>query len=138
MKMPRKPYPYEELVQEIRELLTSQVFFGISDDADMYAVRMGDESPMNAQVSSNVSKQRQAENLGLELVEIGEPAAEAVALGLRMQGRWRQELLPFAKEHRGVPVIRAALELVAVRERDPLAWRAEQLLKQSRGGKEKG
>lgn len=86
---------------------------------------------MNAQVSRNVSRQRQAENLGLELVEIGEAAAEAVALGLRMQGQWRQDLLPCAKAHREVPGIRAALEQVAVRKRDPLAWRAGQILGES-------
>lgn len=130
--MTRHPYPHEELVQGIREVLTGQVFLAISDDADMYAVRMGDESPMNAQVRRNVSKQSQAEALGLELVEIGEPAVEAVALGLRMQGQWwRRDLLPYAKQHRDVPVIRAALELVAVRKRDPLAWSAAQILEGS-------
>lgn len=97
----------------------------------MYAVGMGDESPMNAEVSRNMSRARRAENLGLDLVEIGEPAAEAVALGLRMSGHWRKDLLPFAKEHREVPVIRAALKLVAVRKRDPLAWWAEQILEQA-------
>lgn len=39
--MTRKPYPHEDLVQEIRGLLTGQVFFAISDDSDMYAVRRG-------------------------------------------------------------------------------------------------
>lgn len=126
--MTRLPYPHENLVQGIPELLTSRVFLAISDDSDMYAVRMGDESPMNAQVRRNVSKQSQAEALGQELVEIGEPAAEAVALGLRMQGQWRHDLLPFAKQHRDVPLIRAALELVAVRKRDPMAWLAARIL----------
>lgn len=130
--MSRKPYPHEDLVQEIRGLLTGQVFYAISDDSDMYAVRMGDESPMNAQVRRNVSRQSQAEALGQELLEIGEPAAEAVALGLRMQGQWRQDLVSFAEQHRDVPVIRAALELVAVRKRDPLAWQAEQILGKSK------
>ena len=126
--MARKPYPHENLVQEIRGLLTGQVFFAISDDSDMYAVRMGDESPMNAQVRRNLSRQSQAEALGQELLEIGEPAGEAVALGLRMQGQWRHDLLPFADRHRDLPVIREALHLVARRRRDPLAEPAKEIV----------
>ncbi len=41
--------------------------------------------------------------------------------GLRMQGRWRLELLPYAEKFAYVPVIAKALELVRKRERDPLA-----------------
>ena len=32
----RKPYRHEELVQEIRKQITSQIYSAISDDMDMY------------------------------------------------------------------------------------------------------
>jgi hypothetical protein len=126
--MKRKPYPHEDLVQEIRKQITSQDYSFISDDHDMYYTDESGYSPMKQQGDLNSEKQQRARECGERLVEIGEAAAEAVALGLRMQGGWRESLLPFADEHRGMPVIHEALVLVAKRERDPLALSAADIL----------
>ena len=120
--MKRKPYPHEELVQELREIgvsLNTRRF--ISDDMDMYYVEAAGFSPIERQMERDSQEIDRAKQISQELVEIGEPAAEAVALGLRMMGIWREKLLPYAEKYRKVPVIREALELVAKRERDPLA-----------------
>ena len=123
----RKPYPHEELVQEIRKQITSQIYSQISDDSDQWHVGKFGYSPMERQVDYNAEKRDAAKKVAEQLLDIGEPAAEAVALGLRMQGRWRLELLPYAKKYRKVPVIREALELVAKRQRDPVASSASAL-----------
>ena len=126
--MKRKPYPHEELVQEIREQIRSLDLRMFSDDHDMYYVEKCGYSPMLRQGDSNEEKRQRARECGAQLVEIGEEAAEAVALGLRMQGGWREDLLPFADEHRDVPVIREALTLVARRQRDPIAQEAKNIV----------
>ena len=70
---------------------------------------------------------RRAEALARRLLEIGADAAEAVAKGLRTRGRWRQLLLPFARAHRYLVPIRAALVLVAKRSSDGLAEQAAEM-----------
>jgi hypothetical protein len=51
-----------------------------------------------------------------------------VAAGLRLQGVWRERLLPFARKYRAMPCIHDALVLVAVRRRDPLVEQAARIL----------
>jgi len=126
--MKRKPHPHESLVQEIRRLITSQDFSRISDDMDMYTERVGGYSPMLRQEDSNAELRRQAHELAAQLLEIGEPAAEAVALGLRMQGAWRESLLPYARQHLALPAIRDALDLLARRQRDALTREVRRIL----------
>ena len=127
--MKRKPYPHEELVQTIRKEITSQIYSFISDDMDMYYVEKAGYSPMERQGEHNTEKCNAARAAAEQLLQVGESAAQAVALGLRMQGRWRLELLPYAEKFRKVPTIREALLLVAKRKRDPLtaqaAWIAD-------------
>jgi hypothetical protein len=126
--MPRKPYPHEHLVRGIREEITSQSFACMSDDYDMSMVEKAGYSPMLWQGECNRQHRERARELGERLVEIGEPAAEAVAKGLRMQGGWRENLLPFAERFKDLPAVREALALVSKRERDPLSPRVCALL----------
>jgi len=124
----RKPYPHEELVQELRKIVVGWNYMGqISDDSDQWHVGAMGYSPMVRQVERWAEERDRAVEIARQLVEIGEPAAQAVALGLRMQGTWREYLLPYAKKSLGVSIIREALDLVAERERDPLAAEARTL-----------
>ena len=124
----RKKYPHEDLVQEIRKQITSQDYSQISDDMDMYYVEKAGYSPMLRQGETNAEHRENARTAAEQLLEIGKPAADAVAKGLRMQGAWREELLPYSRKHKHIPIINSALVLVAKRQRDPLAARALLLL----------
>jgi len=125
----RKKYPHEEIVQEIRELVVSTRYTTTySDDMDQYYTEAAGYSPINEQAQDVVSKTGRAEELGKRLAEIGEPAADAVALGLRMQGAWREKLLPFASKFAGLEVIKTALLMIIKRERDPLKETADGIL----------
>jgi hypothetical protein len=126
--MKRKPYPHEEIVQKIRLAIQDMDLRQFTDDSDMYYERVAGYSPMLRQGEHNTKKRKHAKALGEQLVEIGEPAAEAMALGFRLMGGWRENLLPFAEKFRKVPIIREALRLVAKRMNDPLAGRARELI----------
>jgi hypothetical protein len=126
----RKPL-HDELVQAIRELVADANLAAAtrwSDDMDQYYVEKTGESPMNREVARFAASEQEARALADELLELGPEAAEAVAKGLRMRGRFRNLLIPFAEKYRTVVVIRDALELVAKRQSDGLAAYARKLL----------
>jgi hypothetical protein len=123
------PDPFNAVVDEIRHLMVDRIYASsLSDDTDMYYVGAAGFSPMERLAAENAGKTKRAEQLVQPLVEAGPPAASAVARGLRMQGSWREMLLPYVEGHREVAVTRAALELVAQRRRDPLAPTAKRML----------
>ena len=127
--------PYGDLVREIRECaaevnLINNVRY--SDDTDMYYVEKAGYSPIIKQVERASELMRRAKNLGEKLLEIGEPAAEAVAKGLRTTGWWRENLLHYAEQHRDLPVVRDTLKLLAKRQRDRLAANAREILERSK------
>ncbi len=120
----RRALPHDDLVREIRQRVAEAnvaASWRYSDDMDQYAVGHGGSSPMTRAVDTHAARMREAESLAARLLEVGADAAEAVAKGLRTQGRWRELLLPYARAHRALRVIRDALELVARRKVDPLA-----------------
>ncbi|MFO8072554.1 MAG: hypothetical protein R6V85_11830 [Polyangia bacterium] len=128
--MRRKPYPHEELVQELREIgvsLNRRRF--ISDDMDMYYVEKAGYSPIERQMERDGREIDRAKQLARQLVEAGEPAAEAVALGLRMMGIWREKLLPYAERFQYTGAVHEALLLVSRRRRDPIAEEARRIVK---------
>jgi hypothetical protein len=119
--MPRDPYPHEELVQELRRILSNRrSTTSISDDMDQFYVEAAGYSPMERIMEENSQASKRAETISQELVNIGPPAANAVALGLRMQGSWREYLLPYVRAHRRNRVISDAVHLVRKRKKDPL------------------
>ena len=119
--MPRDPHPHEELVQELRQILCStRSTASISDDTDQFYVEAAGYSPMERIMEENSRGFRRAESISQELVDIGPPAAHAVALGLRMQGRWREYLVPYVRAHRRNKVISQAVDIVRKRKNDPL------------------
>jgi hypothetical protein len=121
MTMPRDPYPHEELVQELRRILSNRrSTTSISDDMDQFYVEAAGYSPMERIMEENSQASKRAETISQELVNIGPPAADAVALGLRMQGSWREHLLPYVRAHRRNRVISDAVRLVRKRKKDPL------------------
>ncbi len=118
----RKPYPHEELIQEIREIITGmRSTHSISDDSDQWHVGAMGYSPMERIDQENARGFKRVKEIAQELVEIGEPAAEAVALGIRMRGYWREYLIPYVTKYKKVPLIREAVVLVKKRERDRLS-----------------
>lgn len=119
--MPRDPYPHEELVQELRRIVCEMRHTGsISDDMDQYYVEAAGHSPMERIMDENARAFGRADAIAEELVTIGPSAAEAVALGLRMQGAWRRYLMPYVRAHGDVGIVADAVQLVRKRERDPL------------------
>jgi hypothetical protein len=120
--MPRPAYPHEELVQELRQILCNmRSTTSISDDMDQFYVEAAGHSPMERIMEENSRGFGRAKAISQELVNIGSPAANAVALGLRMQGRWREHLVPYARAHRRNRVISDAIQLVRKRKNDPLS-----------------
>ena len=120
--MPRDPYPHEELIQELRRILCNmRSTTSISDDMDQYYVEAAGHSPMERIMEENSRGFRRAEAISRELVNIGAPAADAVALGLRMQGSWREYLVPYVRAHGTSRIVSDAVHLVRKREKDPLA-----------------
>ena len=131
----RAAYLHEELVHRIRHLLVHmRSSSSVSDDTDMWYVRQFGYSPMLQIGEGNAASIAEADRAAKRLVRLGAEAADAVALGLRMQGTWRTLLLPFARKHRGEEAVRLALELVAQRTRDPLAVQARRIV--ARAGKQ--
>jgi hypothetical protein len=92
----------------------------ISDDMDQFYAGVAGYSPMEQIMEENARRYRRAEAISRELLGIGAAAADAVALGLRMQGSWRKYLAPYAKAHRRSRVISDAVHLVRKRKNDPL------------------
>jgi hypothetical protein len=120
--MPRPAYPHEELVQELRRILSNmRSTSSIADDMDQYYVGAAGYSPMERIMEENSRGLDRAEAISQELVNIGSHAADAVALGLRMQGRWREHLVPYARAHSRNRVISDAVQLVRKRKNDPLS-----------------
>ena len=119
--MPRDPYPHEELVQELRRILCGmRSTHSISDDMDQFYTGSAGYSPMEQIMEQNALGYQHAEAISRKLVDIGPSAADAVALGLRMQGTWREHLLPYVRAHRRNRVISDAVRLVRKRQNDPL------------------
>jgi hypothetical protein len=119
--MPRDPYPHEDLVQELRQILCEmRSTHSISDDMDQYYVEAAGHSPMERIMEENSRGFERAKAISQELVDIGPPAADAVALGLRMQGSWREHLVPYVRAHGGNRIISDAVHLVRKRKKDPL------------------
>jgi len=119
--MPRDQYPHEELVRELRQILCNMPStHSISDDMDQYYVGAAGHSPMERIVEENSRAFGRAKDISRELVEIGPPAADAVALGLRMQGSWREYLLPYVRAHGRRKIVSDAVQLVRKRKKDPL------------------
>jgi hypothetical protein len=126
--------PHQEMVDRIRALTVQWRFQPVcSDDTDTWMEGTNGYSPNNEQAAINTAGLSTADRLVLELIDIGTEAAPAVAKGLRMQGRWREHLLPFAERYTEIPEIRAALELVARRKRDPVAFDAKIILGRLQG-----
>ena len=92
----------------------------ISDDMDQFYTGAAGYSPMERIMEENSRGFRRAEAISHELVNIGPPAADAVALGLRMQGSWREYLVPYVRAHRKNKVISDAVDIVRKRKNDPL------------------
>jgi len=121
MTRKRKPLPYDDVVQEIREAAVEwRAGPVVSDDTDAWMEGTYGYSPNVEKAHRDASMDRRAKSRGGALADVGEEAAEAVAKGLRMQGRWRSHLLPFARRHESHPAIREALLLVCGRTKDPL------------------
>ena len=119
--MPRDPNPHEELVQELRRILRDlRSTASISEDMDQFYVEAAGHSPMERIMEENSRVFRRAEAISRELVNIGPPAADAVALGLRMQGSWREHLVPYVRAHGRSSVVSDAVRLVRKRKKDPL------------------
>jgi hypothetical protein len=119
--MPRDPYPHEDLVQELRQILCEmRSTHSISDDMDQYYVEAAGHSPMERIMEENSRGFERAKAISHKLVNIGPPAADAVALGLRMQGAWREYLVPYVRAHGRNRVISDAVHLVQKRKKDPL------------------
>jgi hypothetical protein len=92
----------------------------ISDDMDQFYVEAAGHSPMERLMEENSRGFRRAEAISRELVRIGPPAADAVALGLRLQGRWREYLVPYVRAHGANRIVSSAVRLVRKRKKDPL------------------
>lgn len=93
----------------------------ISEDMDQYYVEAAGYSPMERIMEDNARAFARADAIAEELVGIGPAAAEAVALGLRMQGAWRRYLVPYVQAHGRVVVVADSVRLVRKRQRDPLS-----------------
>ena len=120
--MSRAPYLHEELVQELRRILCNmRSTASISDDTDQFYVEAAGYSPMEQIMEDNSRGFRRAEAISHELVNIGPPAADAVALGLRMRGSWREYLVPYVRAHGSNAVISDAVQLIRKRKKDPLS-----------------
>jgi len=120
--MPREPYPHEKLVQELREIVRGmRSTTSVSDDMDQFYVEKAGYSPMERIMEDNSQRRRRAEAIAKELASIGPPAAEAVALGLRMRGAWCEYLLPYVSAHGACSAISEAIDLVRRRQNDPLS-----------------
>jgi hypothetical protein len=120
--VPRKPFPHEALVHELHSVLrTVRSTQSISDDMDQFYVEAAGYSPMERIMEENTRAFRRAETISQELVSIGAAAADAVALGLRMQGSWREYLVPYVRAHGTNRTISDAVDLVRKRKRDPLS-----------------
>ena len=120
--MPKNPLPHDDIVHEIRKLaVRSDISPYTSDDMDMYYVEKAGFSPMLESYERAGRTRDRIDTLSERLVTLWGEAADAVAKGLRMQGRWGEHLLPFARKHRDVLVIEAALKLISQRRVDPLA-----------------
>ena len=127
--MRTRDIPFVNRVLELRSCLTTlENPASISDDSDMWQVSAFGTSPRDAMMDRNALRLRGAEAISRDLIRIGGDAAEAVAAGLRLQGVWRERLLPFARKYRAMPCIHDALVLVAVRRRDPLVEQAARIL----------
>jgi hypothetical protein len=87
---------------------------------DQYYVEAAGHSPMERIMEENSRGFRRAKAISQELVDIGPAAADAVALGLRMQGSWREYLVPYARAHGRNRIISDAVHLVQKRKKDPL------------------
>lgn len=119
--MARARFPHEELVQELRQLLSNMPSTtSISDDMDQYYVEAAGYSPMERIMEDRSRRRRHAETISERLVNIGAPAADAVALGLRMQGSWREYLLPYLRAHGKTKIVSEAVKLIQNRRHDPL------------------
>ena len=92
----------------------------ISDDMDQHYVEAAGHSPMERIMEENSRGFRRAEAISQELVRIGPPAADAVAFGLRLQGRWREYLVPYVQAHGTNRIVSDAVHLVRKRKNDPL------------------
>jgi len=127
--LPRPKLLYEDVVDGIRDRNVQWRFRNaVSDDTDAWFEGSYGHSPNNERMASNMAGVREADRMVLELIEVGAAAGPAVAKGLRMQGRWREHLLPFASRFSSLPEVRDALELVARRKRDPVRWDARCIL----------
>jgi hypothetical protein len=92
----------------------------ISDDMDQFYVGAAGYSPMERIMAGNSRILQRAEAISKKLVQIGLPAADAVALGLRMQGQWREYLLPYARSYERHEAVSDALKRIRKRKNDPL------------------
>jgi len=119
--------PYDATLAEIRGLAVGRCS-QISDDSDIWCSLYMGYSPMEEQTKGRMRSLAQAEEMVRNLIKVGEPAVPAVAKAFRMQGVWREELLPFVLAFRKHPVMRQTLELVAKRTIDPLALEARRVL----------
>jgi hypothetical protein len=129
----RRALPHDDLVREIKTLVAQANIAAStrwSDDMDMYYVKVADFSPMTQTVDRYAASMKEAKALAATLLEIGPDAAAAVAKGLRMRGGFRDLLVPFVRQHRGLAVIHETLVLVAARREDPFAAEARRILEE--------
>jgi hypothetical protein len=132
-KRGRRLLPFEATVLEIRAKVAEANTASScrhSDDTDQYYVAKAGFSPMLRTENWYAEAMSAAEALASTLPTLGPGAAEAVAKGLRTQGRWRELLLPYAVKYRHTEAIHESLMLIAKRKNDPIGRRAVTILQE--------
>lgn len=127
----KRKFPHEDVVFEIKRLIANAndaASIRWDDDMDQYYVEKAGYSPMGRRLDTIADYEKKAKSLAATLTDLGEEAADAVAKGIRMRGRFRELLLPYAEHHRDLPVVRETLKLVARRKVDPLALVSARIL----------
>ena len=124
-------YPHDEVVIEVKELVAEAnraAAMRWDDDMDQYYVEKTGDSPMQRTVDRYGQAMSKAGAAAERLLALGSDAVDAVAKGLRQQGRFRELLIPYAEAHREHAVMRDTLQLLARRKVDPLASVARRIL----------
>jgi len=127
--MPYEEEDFDALVAWVRLAFTWPKFHQYSDDMDDWLALAGMETyteRRNREVGELIDREDSAKR---SLMCAGPGALPAVRRGLRRSGkRWRMVLLEFMEKHGGEEEDKVVLRLVAVRNRDPLASPARDLL----------
>ena len=119
----------DTLVWSVQHFHKDPIPFRYSDDMDDWLANCGMES--YTERAAREYKQREAIKglLRQELWKMGKKALPAVRSGLNRLGTWRRILLEFIEEFGGSEEDKEVLRKLTVRQRDPLADEARQLLR---------